>query len=85
LRRERDRYLALLERAANVAEATAVEREVERVTTQLELMEAQLLAMSTRIEDAEVRIDFSRELKPGPIGYLFYGLYSGIKWLFVRG
>jgi hypothetical protein len=24
------------------------------------------------------------ELKPGPIGYLFYGVYSGIKWLFVR-
>lgn len=84
LRRERDRYLVLLERAVTVADAAAVEREVERLTTQLELIEAQLQAMNTRVEDAEVRVDFSRELKPGPIGYLFYGVYSGIKWLFVR-
>jgi hypothetical protein len=84
LRRERERYLALLERAATVADATAVEREIERLTTQLELLEARLQAMTGKIQDAEVRLDFSRETKPGPVGYLFYWAYSGVKWLFVR-
>jgi seryl-tRNA synthetase len=84
LKRERDRYLALLERAENIPDATGVEREVERLTSQLELLEAQLQAMGDRVHDAALHLDFSRELRPGPIGYVFYAVYSGVKWLFVR-
>jgi hypothetical protein len=84
LKRERERYLLLLERAENVTDATSVEREVERLTSQLELLEAQLQAMGDRVQDASVRLDFSRELRPGPVGYVFYAVYTGVKWLFVR-
>jgi hypothetical protein len=84
LRRERERYLALLDRTANVSEATQVEHEIERLTSQLELLQAQLQAVGEAVQDVAVRLDFSRELKPGLVGYVFWALYSGVKWLFVR-
>jgi hypothetical protein len=84
LRRERERYLALLDRAAGVAEALQVEHEIERLTSQLELLEAQLSSLKDRVADAALAISFSREVHPGPVGYVFYAVYTGIKWLFVR-
>jgi hypothetical protein len=83
LRRTRDRYLALLDRAGNVSEATGVEREIERVTAELEKLEAQLAAMEKRIQFSSLALDFSRTVRPGPVGWVFYALYSGVKWLFV--
>ena len=85
LRRTRDRYLALLERAANVGEATAVEHELERITAQLELLEAQLERLQSRVQMAELSVEFSRKLRPGPVGWVFYGLFSAVKWLVVWG
>ncbi|MCA1826783.1 MAG: DUF4349 domain-containing protein [Myxococcales bacterium] len=83
LRRTRDRYLELLGRAENVSEATGVEREIERVTSELERLEAQLAAMEKRIQFSALALDFSRKVRPGPVGWVFYGLYSGLKWLLV--
>jgi len=84
LRRERERYLALLDRAGDVAESLQVEHEIERVTTELELLEAELAALKDHVQDATLAIAFSREVRPGPVGYVFYAVFSGIKWLFVR-
>jgi Domain of unknown function (DUF4349) len=83
LSRERSRYLDLLAAATTISDAAAVEREVERVTGELEAMEARMAALDARVADASLRLDFSHELKPGPIGLVFYALASGVKWLFV--
>lgn len=83
LRRTRDRYLALLDRAENVSDATGVEKEIERVTAELERLEGQLAAMEKRIQFSSLALDFSRTVRPGPVGWVFYALYSGVKWLFV--
>jgi hypothetical protein len=83
LRRSRDRYLALLDRAQNVSEATGVEKEIERVTGELEKLEAKLAAMEKRIEFSSLSVDFYRNVRPGPVGWVFYAVYSGVKWLFV--
>jgi hypothetical protein len=32
---------------------------------------------------ATVRVDFERPVRPGPVGWVFYGLARGVKWLFV--
>lgn len=79
----RDRYLALLEKAQNVAEAAVVERELERVTGQLELLEAQQKALEQRVQFAALSVQFGRDVRPGPVGWVFYGLFSGVKWLLV--
>lgn len=83
LRRTRERYLALLERATNVTEAVAVERELERVTAEYEALKARVDALESSVALSTVRMDFARPLRPGPIGWIFRGLFVGVKWLFV--
>jgi hypothetical protein len=79
----RARYQALLERAANVSEAVLVEKELERVTVEYESLKARLQSLEGQIALATVRLDFSRPIRPGPVGWVFYGLAKGIKWLFI--
>ena len=83
LQKSRERYMALLEKAQNVSDAAAVEREIERVTEQLELLQRQLETMEGRVQFAELSVSFSRKARPGPVGWVLYAVYSGVKWLFV--
>jgi hypothetical protein len=83
LRRTRQRYLALLDKAQGIAEATAVEHELERVTGRLERLEAELASLQKRIAYSGLSVDFSREVTPGPIGWVFYGAFTAVKKLFV--
>lgn len=82
-RRARDRYLELLARASTAAEALAVEKELERITLEIERLQAALQQMGQLVQLAAVDVQFSRPVSPGPLGWVFYGLYSGVKWLFV--
>ncbi len=79
----RTRYQSLLEKAANVSEAVLVEKELERVTVEYESLKARLQSLEGQIALATVRLDFSRPIRPGPVGWVFYGLAKGIKWLFI--
>jgi hypothetical protein len=79
----RARYQSLLDRAANVSEAVLVEKELERVTAEYETLKAQLQSLEGQVALATVRVDFARPVRPGPVGWVFYGLAKGIKWLFI--
>jgi hypothetical protein len=46
-------------------------------------MEAQLRTLSQEVALATVEIQFRTESSPGPVGWLFYGVFQGVKWLFV--
>jgi hypothetical protein len=83
LEKSRVRYLALLDRAATVADAAAVERELERVTLALERMKGRIQALGQSVKYSSVEVNFSRPIRPGPVGWVFYGLYHGVKWLLV--
>jgi len=79
----RDRLVALLERASTVEEILAVERELGRVTETLALAEVQLAAQEGKVSFAEVHVRVDDPPTPGPVGWVFYGLFKGVKWLFV--
>lgn len=79
----RARYQSLLERAANVSEAVLVEKELERVTAEYERIKARLQGLEGQVALATVRVDFARPVRPGPVGWVFYGLAKGLKWLFI--
>jgi hypothetical protein len=83
LRKERERYLELLATAATVADALAVEKELERITGEIERLEAELKLMDSQVELATLDVRFSRPVRPGPVGWVFYGAFSVVKWLFV--
>ena len=83
LKSVRDRYLALLEKAVNVNEILSIEKELERVNTAIELLEGRIKQAELSVAYSSVTVRFREKAKPGPVGWVFYGLFRGIKWLFV--
>lgn len=82
-KRMRERLQALLAQATDVRSMLEVEKELARVTQELELLEAQMRGLENRVQLATVQIGFEQEVSPGPVGWLFVGVYTGVKWLFV--
>jgi len=83
LRNVRNRYLALLEQANSVSDILGIERELERVNTEIEILEGRIRHAKLSVEYSNVTVTFSEQARLGPFGWVFYGLYRGIKWLFV--
>jgi hypothetical protein len=83
LKSVRNRYLALLEKANSVNDILTVEKELERINTQIELLEGKIKYAEQSVAYSSITVGFREKVKPGPIGWIFYGLYRGIVWLFV--
>ena len=80
----RDRYLELLERATEVTELLAVERELERISADIDVMTGQLNRLTELSDYATITLDLERKVKLGPVGVLVKGAYEAVRWLFVR-
>jgi hypothetical protein len=83
LERVRERYLELLQRAVTVEDTLRVEKELERVTAEYETLKARLESLDDQVTLATVSLEFRRPVRPGPVGWVFYGLGKAVKWLFV--
>jgi hypothetical protein len=79
----RDRYLELIQKAVTVEEMVKVEAELQRTTEKIELMEGRIKRYDQQVEYSLVEIYVAEEKSPGPLGWIFVGIYEGIKWLFV--
>jgi hypothetical protein len=77
------RLKEILKQASTVAETLDVERELARVTLELDKLEGQKRLMNSQITFATLRLTLSGRIRKGPLGWAFYGLYRGVKWLFV--
>jgi hypothetical protein len=83
LKSVRDKYLALLEKANTVSDILSIEKELERVNTEIELLEGKIKYAEQSTAYSNITVRFREKAKPGPIGWIFFGLYHGIKWLFI--
>lgn len=88
--KSRERYLQLLEKAENVEEALLVEKELERLSLTIDQIKGTLNQLNDRIQYSTITVNYFKKHednkpKPGVLGYVFVGLYKGVKWLFVRG
>jgi hypothetical protein len=83
LRTVRTRYLALLEKANSVSDILSIERELERINTEIELLEGKIKYAELSVAYSNITVGFRERVRPGIVGWIFYGLYHGIKWLFV--
>ena len=81
----RDRYLQLLAKAENVEAALKVEKELERLNGEIDLLKGHLNQIKHKTEYSRINISLYRKVKPGLVGYVGIGLYHSVKWLFVRG
>jgi hypothetical protein len=83
LRALQARLRTLLERAETVQDILAVESELARVTSQLERLEGRMRLMDNQVTYATLNFAVREPVRPGPLGWVFYGLYEAVKWLFV--
>ncbi len=83
LEKTRKRYLELLAKAENVTATLEVEKELERVNKEIDLIKGRLANMTHLIEYITIEVRTEKPVRPGPIGWIFYGLYKGVSWLFV--
>ena len=83
LKNVRNRYLSLLEKANTVSEILSIERELERVNLEIERLEGRILYAVQSVAYSNITVRFRETARPGPVGWVFYGLYHGIKWLFI--
>lgn len=80
----RKRYLELLKMAKNVEEAILVERELARITQDIDLLKGQINRLDNLEEFATITISIKEKQKLGVLGYVGVGLYKSVKWLFIR-
>jgi hypothetical protein len=79
----RARYLELLSKAENVSAALQVEKELERLNGEIALLESDLGNLAHLVQYATISASISKKVTPGPLGWVFYGLYRVVEWLFV--
>ena len=73
----------LAARSATVEELLQVEKEQARITAELEGLEAQMRLMQSQTTLATLHVSVSRKVRPGPVGWVFYGAFRAVKWLFI--
>jgi len=82
--KSRERYLELLARAENVQSALLVEKELERLNSEIEFLKGKLNKTSHLVDFATLTISIKEKVKPGLLGYVGIGLFEVVKWLFIR-
>ncbi|MGD1841483.1 MAG: DUF4349 domain-containing protein [Thermonemataceae bacterium] len=80
----RNRYLELLKKAEDVEATLLVEKELQRLTTEIELLKGTIERLEHLSTFATISITLTEKKKKGVLGVVFVGLYEGVKWLFVR-
>lgn len=83
LRKMRKRLTDLVAQSTDVSEILKIERELNRVTTELERLEGRMRLLRKDTTYATIYLSLEEEITPGPLGWVFYGLAVGVKWLFV--
>ena len=78
-----NRLILLLKKTNSVTEAIKVERELSRITSQIESIKARMRLYKNQKDFSNIRVSFKTTVKPGPLGWVFYGVYTAVKWLFV--
>jgi hypothetical protein len=83
LRRVRDRYLGLLEQAHTVTDILKIEKELERITTQIEVLEGKIRFAEQSVAFSIVTVTFREKIILGPVSWVFYGVFWVVGALFV--
>ena len=73
----------LAAKSASVEELLQVEKEQSRITTELEQLEARMRLLQNETSLATVSVNVSKKVRPGPLGWVFYGAYRTVKWFFI--
>jgi hypothetical protein len=79
----RNRYLSLLEKTQTIDEIIHVEKELARINTDIDLLKGKIALLDNQIAYATIQVNIQRKVQPSVLGYVFIGVYEGVKRLFV--
>ena len=79
----RDRLKQLLEKAINVKDILEIEKELNRVQSDIDSMEGTIKLLKGQVDFATLDLSLKKNRILGPLGYVFMGLWWGVKKLFV--
>lgn len=79
----RDRLKQHLEKATAVKDILAIEKELNRVQSDIDSMAGRLKSLKGKVDYATIHLNLGRRSIKGPLGYFFSGLWWGIEKLFV--
>jgi len=83
MRATRDRLRTLYERANTVEEVIAVERELGRVQSELESLEARMRVLAQQRDLADIDVTITRERVLGPLGLVVHAVGWTLEKLFI--
>lgn len=81
--RIKTKYQALINKATNVQDLLSIERELERVNVEIERLEGHKRSSEMQTKYSTVYVYLTPKKILGPLGWIFYGAYKLIGWLFV--
>lgn len=79
----RDRLQALLKRATKVEGVLAIEKELNRIQSEVETMQGRLDRLKSQVELSAPSVTLQRDVVLGPLGYVGYGFWWALSKLFV--
>ena len=83
LTKARLRYLEILQQAKTVEEVLSVEKELNRVNSEIESITGKLNRLKHLVSFSTVTIEWQDLLKLGPISYAGYYTFKLFSWLFI--
>ena len=81
--KSRKRYIELLQKAQNVEEILAIEKELERLNKEIAILKSKINNLKTLTDFSTITVYYQKKVRPGILGYVFVGIFKAIKWLFV--
>jgi hypothetical protein len=79
----RERLRGLLGSTATLQEVLTLEEHLARLQADIDTLEGQLARLRSEVALSQVSLTLERDTRLGPLGYLFRGLLTGIRKLFV--
>jgi len=79
----RNRMKALLDKSTQIEDILKIERELNRVQTQIDMIERNLKRLQGSVEMSPIQVRLDEKTIYGPLGYIGHGIWWAVKKLFV--
>lgn len=79
----RERYRQFAKQAKELDDMIKIEKELARLQSEIDSLEARLRNLNKNIDMSEINLIIAKKTNPGPVGWVFVGIWRVIEKLFV--
>lgn len=79
----RDKMKTLLNQTSKIEDVLRIEREVNRVQTEIDMIESQMKNMQSSVDMSPIEVSLKEKTIYGPLGYVGHGIWWIVKKMFV--